>query len=142
MALATLASCSKKDDATPTPAADAQGMSWTVDGSNATTTTAAAQVTSGNIVTLFGATGNTGGVILDVPKTAGTYTITSTSDASATYLVTPSTGASQSYDATTGTLVVSAVSATNISGTFTFTGAASSGTATKALTNGKFNVKL
>jgi Family of unknown function (DUF6252) len=143
MALTTLAACSKKNDATPTPTpTNAEGMSWTVDGNNATATTAAAQATTGNIVTLFGATGNTGGVILDVPKTAGTYSITSTSDASGSYLVTPGTGASQSYDATTGTIVVSSVTATNISGTFTFTGAGSSGSTTKTLTNGKFNVKL
>jgi hypothetical protein len=142
MALATLAACSKKDDATPTPAANPEGMSWTVDGNNVTATTAVSQASTGNLVTLAGATSSTGGVFLDVPKAVGTYPVTSTSDASASYVVTPSTGSSQFYDATTGTIVVSAVSATSISGTFTFTGAGSSGSTTKTLTNGKFNVKL
>ncbi|WP_210517652.1 DUF6252 family protein [Hymenobacter terricola] len=141
MALATLAACSKKDDATPAPAPNPEGMSWTVDGNNVTATTAVSQAASGTLVTLAGATSSTGGVFLDVPKVVGTYPVTSTSDASASYVVTPSTGSSQFYDATTGTIVVSAVSATSISGTFTFTGAGT-GAATKTLTNGKFNVKL
>ncbi|GAB3722520.1 hypothetical protein GCM10027594_03280 [Hymenobacter agri] len=142
LALVSLAACSKKNDATPTPAADTMGMSWTVDGNNVTASTAVSQAVSGNLVTLAGSTGNTGGIFLDVPKTAGTYTITSSSDASASYVVTPSSGSSQFYDATSGTIVVSTVSATSISGTFTFTGTVSGGTATKAITNGKFNVKL
>lgn len=118
------------------------GMSWTVDGSNVTASSAVSQASSGNLVTLAGATGSTGGVFLDVPKTVGSYTITSTSDASASYVVTPASGGSQFYDGTTGTIVVSAVSATNITGTFTFTGTGSSAASTKTITNGKFNVKL
>jgi hypothetical protein len=58
------------------------------------------------------------------------------------WCTTAASGGSQFYDATTGTIVVSTVSATNISGTFTFTGTASSGSTTKTVTNGKFNVKL
>jgi hypothetical protein len=56
------------------------------------------------------------------------------------WCTTAASGGSQFYDATTGTIVVSTVSATNISGTFT--GTASSGSTTKTVTNGKFNVKL
>jgi hypothetical protein len=140
LAFTALAACSKKDDATPTPTTT-EGMSWTLDGNNVTASTAIAQ-TSSSDVTLAGATGSTGGVFLDVPKTVGTYTLTSTSTASASYVLTPTQGSSQFYEATTGSIVVSTVTATAISGTFTFTGTLSGGTATKTLTNGKFNVKL
>lgn len=138
LALTTLAACSsKKDD--PTPAAPTMGMSWAVDGGNVTASSAVAKI-SGNDVTIAGATSNSGGVFIDVPKAAGTYTLTSTSNESATYIVTPATGASQSYDSTSGTVIVTSSSATNIAGTFTFTGTSTSGTTTKTLTNGKFNI--
>jgi hypothetical protein len=136
LAFTALAACSKKEDATPTPA----GMSWTVDG-NSVTATAVAQ-TTGTDVTLAGSTGSTGGIFLDMPKTVGTYPLSSSSTASASYVVTPTQGGSQFYDATSGSIVVSTVTATAITGTFTFTGALSDGTKTKTLTNGKFNVKL
>ncbi|WP_310392321.1 DUF6252 family protein [Hymenobacter sp.] len=138
-AITSLGACSK-DDPKPNPT-DAVGMSWTVDGTNVTANTAVAQA-SGNDVIIGGATSATGGVFLEVPKTAGTYTLTSMSAQSASYVVTPTQGASKIYDSTSGSIVVSSVSATNIIGTFTFTGTESGGTATKTLTNGKFNVKL
>jgi len=140
LAFTSLAACSKKEDATPTPTAT-EGMSWTVDNNNVTTKTATAQV-SGSEVTLTGATGSTGGIFLDVPKTVGTYTLSSTSAASASYIVTPAQGSSQFYEATSGSIVVSTITATAITGTFTFTGALSGGTGTKTLTNGKFNIKF
>jgi hypothetical protein len=140
LAFTSLAACSKKDDASPTPTAT-EGISWTVDNNNVTAATAVAQV-SGSDVTLTGGTSSSGGVFLDVPKTVGTYTLSSTSAASASYVVTPAQGSSQFYDATSGSIVVSTVTATAITGTFTFTGALSGGTATKTLTNGKFNVKF
>lgn len=140
LAFASLAACSKKEDATPTPTAT-EGMSWTVDNNNITANTAVAQV-SGSEVMLSAATGSTGGIFLDMPKTVGTYTLSSTSAASASYVVTPAQGSSQFYDATSGSIVVSTVSATAITGTFTFTGTLSGSTTTKTLTNGKFNVKF
>ena len=143
LALTSLAACSKKDNVTPTPAANPEGMSWTVDGNNVTAVTAVSQA-MGTTLTVVGSTGSTGAastVYLDIPKTAGTYTLTSTSTYSATYAVTPASGSSQFYDSTAGSIVVSSVTATNIVGTFTFTGATSGGT-TKSISNGKFNVKL
>lgn len=140
LAFTSLAACSKKDDATPTPTAT-EGMSWTVDGNDITTATAVSQ-TTGTDVMLAGSTSSSGGVFLDMPKTVGTYTLSSTSAASASYVVTPAQGSSQFYDATSGSIVVSTVTSTAISGTFTFTSKLSGGTATKILTNGKFNVKL
>jgi hypothetical protein len=140
LAFASLAACSKKDDATPTPTAT-EGMSWTIDGSNVTASSAVSQ-TMGTDVTLAGATNATGGVFLDMPKTVGTYTLSSSSAANASYAVTPTQGSTKFYESTSGSIVVSTVTATAISGTFTFTGTLSDGTATKTLTNGKFNVKL
>ena len=143
LALTSLAACSKKDNVTPTPAANPEGMSWTVDGNNVTAVTAVSQA-MGTTLTVVGSTGSTGAastVSLDIPKTAGTYTLTSTSTYGASYAVTPASGSSQFYDSTAGSIVVSSVTATNIVGTFTFTGATSGGT-TKSISNGKFNVKL
>ena len=137
LAFSALAACSKKEEPTPTPAPVTQGMSWTVDGANVTATSALGQALAGSTTLLVaGATGNTGGVFLDVPKTVGTYPLTSTSDAGASLLVNGS-GSTQSFDSTSGTLVVTSVTANNVVGTFTFTG--SNGTATKTVTNGKFN---
>jgi hypothetical protein len=140
LAFTSLAACSKKDDATPTPAAT-EGMSWTLDSSTVTASTAVSQ-TTGTEVMLAGSTGSTGGIFLNMPKTVGTYPLSSTSAASASYVLTPTQGSSQFYDATSGSIVVSTVTATAITGTFTFTGTPSDGTTTKTLTNGKFNVKL
>jgi hypothetical protein len=139
LAFTSLTACSKKDDATPTPAAT-EGMSWTLDGS--TVTASAVSQTTGTDVTIAGSTGSTGGIFLDMPKTVGTYPLSSTSAASASYVLTPTQGSSQFYDATSGSIVVSTVTATAITGTFTFTGTLSDGTTSKTLTNGKFNVKL
>lgn len=142
LAFTSLAACSKKEDATPTPTpAATEGMSWTVDNNNVNADAATAQV-SGSEVIVTGAKGSTGGIFLQVPKTVGTYTLSSTSAASANYIVTPAQGSSQFYDATSGSIVVSTVTATAITGTFTFTGTLSGSTTTKVLTNGKFNVKF
>lgn len=137
LAFSALAACSKKEEPTPTPTPVTQGMSWTVDGANVTATSALGQAFAGSTtLVVAGATGNTGGVFLDVPKTVGTYPLTSTSDAGASLLVNGS-GSTQSFDSTSGTMVVTSVTANNVVGTFTFTG--SNGTATKTVTNGKFN---
>ena len=143
LAFASLSACSKKKDDAPAPT-NPEGMSWTVDGGNVTAATAVSQ-TSGSDITLAGGTGTTGassGIFLEVPKTAGTYTLSSTSNSSASYQVTPASGSTQSYEATTGTIVVSGITATNITGTYTFTGTDVNGTTSKTISNGKFNVKL
>ncbi|MBH8560567.1 DUF6252 family protein [Hymenobacter negativus] len=147
MALATLAACSKKDDATPTPTpAATTGVTYTVDGATVTATTAGATVL-GNQVVVSGVSG-TGtankGVLLTLPKSTGTYTLSATSNEEASYLA--SGNSSDIYDSTSGTIVVTTYSASttsgasNIAGTFTFTGKNSAG-ATKTVTNGTFNVK-
>ena len=67
--------------------------------------------------------------------------------AGATYATGFGTATLQYYDAITGSIVVTTYSASatsgasNIAGTYTFTGQPGSGTATKTLTNGTFDVK-
>ena len=145
LALVSLAACSKKDDANPTPAATT-GVAYTVDGGAVTATTSGATAI-GNQIIVSGASG-TGtankGVLLTVPKATGTYTLSATSNEDATYLA--SGNSSDFYESTSGTIVVSTYAASttagasNIAGTFTFTGKNSAG-ATKTITNGTFNVK-
>ncbi|GAB3849484.1 hypothetical protein GCM10028822_13940 [Hymenobacter terrigena] len=146
LAFASLAACSsKKDDATPTPAATT-GVTYTVDGGAVTATTAGATVL-GNQVVVSGVSGTSTankGVLLTLPKATGTYTLSATSNETASYLA--SGNSSDIYDSTSGSIVVSTYSASttagasNIAGTFTFTGKNSAG-ATKTVTNGTFNVK-
>ncbi|GAB3863629.1 hypothetical protein GCM10028824_00080 [Hymenobacter segetis] len=147
MALATLASCSKKSDDTPAPApAATTGVTYTVDGAAVTATTSGATVV-GTQVIVSGVSG-TGtankGVLLTLPKATGTYTLSATSNEDATYLASGNT--SDFYESTSGSIVVSTYTASatagasNIAGTFTFTGKNSAG-ASKTVTNGTFNVK-
>ena len=137
LAFSALAACSKKEEPTPTPAPVTQGMSWTVDGANVTATSAVGHSIAGHtIMGVTGVTGSTDGMYLYVPKTVGTYPLTSTSGAGASLLVS-SSGSTRSFESTSGSMVVTGVTANNVVGTFTFTG--SSGTATKTVTNGKFN---
>ena len=147
LALTTLAACSKKDDATPAPApAATTGVTYTVDGATTTATTSSATV-FGSQVIVSGVSGigtANKGVLLELPKSTGTFTLTPTSAESASYLA--SGNSSDIYDSTSGTIVVTTYSASttagasNIAGTFTFTGTNSAG-ATKVVTNGTFNVK-
>ena len=145
LAFSFVAACSsKKDDATPAPTT---GVSYTVDGGSVTATTAAAVVLGNNVIVQgVSGTGTANkGVSLTLPKRTGTFTLTDTTTiADATYLA--SGNASDIYGATSGTIVVSTYTASattgasNIAGTYTFTGKNTAG-ASKAVTNGKFNVK-
>jgi hypothetical protein len=147
LAFAAVTSCSDKKKEDPQPAVT-QGMSWTMDGANVTASASTGQVL-GNEVFVSGTTGSgttANSLILTMPKAVGTHAITATSDTGATYQMGTSGSASSTYEATTGSIVVTTYTpsttagASNIVGTFTFTG--SNGSATKTLTNGKFNVKF
>jgi hypothetical protein len=146
-----LAACSsKQDDAKPTTPV---GMSWTVDGMAVSTTTTQSQKSSGTVSIAGTAAGSTAGYVsLEIPNAVGIYTFSPTSTASALYSTpAPSTttvyyaGASTSSGGVTvmggGTIVVTSLTATNVTGTFTFTGVNQSG-ASKAITDGTFNVGL
>ena len=142
LALILLAACSKKDETTPTP-----GISWTVDGSDikvgaiATPVSATIiQLTGYRSVTTSTSTSNTATISLIMPKSIGTYTLSNNKGAaSASY------GDSGTlYLDTTGTITVSSLTATSITGTFSFSGANpfSTPNSTKSITNGQFNVLL
>lgn len=139
---ALFSSCS--DDSDDQPATPAVGVSWTVDGSNVTASQVQKTVnaTDIDITAAAGSATSASLISLVVPKTVGTYTINSTSVADADF--TTSTGTTAGfYNATSGTITVTSLTATNIIGTFSFTGTATlSGTGTKTISNGKFNVAL
>lgn len=153
-ALVALGACSsddKKDDPTPTtPTTPTNGFTWTADGTNYASTTVVKSVASGLMALLgqYKAPNNdTYNITLNVPATPGTYAVgtggnfNSLASYSTTIgSTTTSYMASGSYGS--GSVVVTSVTATEIVGTFTFTGEAfAPAGATKAITNGKFNIK-
>jgi hypothetical protein len=150
LALSSLAGCSsKKDDATPTPNNSSPvGVTWTVDGTSITATSIQ-KSTTGNNFEFAGSytvsTTNSKGVDITLPKAVGTYAIpgSGATAVQAIYLAV-GTGAPAAYIATTGTVTVTSLTATNIIGTFSFTGTDSfNGTSTtKSVTNGTFNIAL
>ena len=153
LALTTLAACSssKDDDATPTTPV---GISWTVDGVPVSTTTVQSQKGSSTVSIAGTATSGTTSryLSLEIPNAVGTYAFSSSPLALGTY-TTGSSGNNTVYYAGTlpsssgqttlgsGTIVVTALTATNITGTFSFTGVGQGG-ATKSITAGTFNVGL
>ena len=148
-----LGACAKKDD-NPTPTPANSSISWTVD--NASYTSASADVTvQGTDMLLTGiasAPGSTNNAInLIVPAATGTYNLAG-APANANYLLSYSINSSSANPTTyiassllgngTGVVTVTTYSATEVMGTFSFTGSSSSGsTGTKVITNGKFSVK-
>ncbi|MFC6225722.1 DUF6252 family protein [Hymenobacter artigasi] len=153
VALASVSACSSSSapGADPTPA---RGLAWTVDGAAMSTTTVQSQ-TGSNTVSVAGTVtnGSTSNYLsLEMPNAVGTYTFSSTARASATYSTNsgttnavyyagalPSSSGQNTIGA--GTIVVTALTATNVTGTFTFTGIGPAG-ASKSITNGTFNVGL
>jgi hypothetical protein len=151
--LTTLAACSssKKDDPTPDPA----GISWTVDGGTVSTTTTQSQQSSG-LISIAGTVANGSAssyLSLQIPNAVGTYTFGTSSLASATYSTTSGTNSVVYYAGPlplstgqtvigSGTIVVTALTATNVKGTFSFTGNSIAYSTSKAITNGTFNVGL
>lgn len=146
LAFSSLVACSKKSDDTPAPAAPAQGMSWTVDGANVTAAVATGIIVSGDLVVAGGSstTNTSNNMLLTVPRRTGTFTMTDTTTVStASYIM----AGGAAYDVTSGNMVVTTYApsttagASNVAGTFTFTGKLIGGTTTKTITNGSFNVK-
>jgi len=148
-----LGACSKKNN-DPAPATTTAGVTWTADNTNYSSTFANASVQGTNLY-LTGVSGVTGGanntVNIVVPAATGTYSIAS-APANANYVMSYNVNASSTsatvYAASnvigsgSGTVVVSGFSATEVSGTFSFTANnASGGTDSKVITNGKFTVK-
>lgn len=153
-----LAACSssKKDDPTPPPPA---GMSWTVDGMAMSAATTQVQKNSSTLYISGTASSGieTSLVSLEMPMAVGTYPFDPTLTASSYYRTStsgPNGNTIQIYvagdpSATTpgtitgsGTIAVTSLSATNVSGTFTFTAINPRGGLSKAVTNGAFNLSL
>jgi Family of unknown function (DUF6252) len=153
LALTTLAACSssKKDEPKPTPTT---GMSWTADGAAQTTATLQSQKFQSSIY-VAGTVPNGNSPLylsLEFPNAVGTYTFSPTAVASATYVTNAgSSGPGMAYYAGTtgfgtvtgaGTIVVTALTATNVQGNFTFTGINANTGASKSITSGTFSVGL
>lgn len=131
-------------------------MSWTVDGAAVSTTSLQSQK-NGTTVSLIGtlnpgSAANARVVTLEFPLAVGNYALGPNSVAGfATYSTSVGSTPTVYYTGInpnaptlvgTGTIVVSALTATNVTGTFTFTGVNTTATASKAITNGTFNVGL
>ena len=146
--LVALASCSKDG---PKPA-DPTRMSWTHYGNNKTATSTDKLVSTTNIA-ISGAVeaGMVGNSIikvavgLTIPQSVGTYQLTATSDARAQYIFSGGGGLpGHIYKAESGTLTVTTLTATNVKGTFDFTGVFvyNGTTDSETITNGKFDFAL
>jgi len=153
LAVASLAACSssKKDDPTPPP----HEMRWTVDGAAVQTASLQSRKDGANLFaigTLDASSTSSSTVTLYFPAAVGTYVLGPNSLASyASYDVSilgSRTGYITGYNPSapalvgSGTIVVTAISATEATGTFTFTGITMAATASKAVTNGSFRVGL
>ncbi|MCB2377154.1 DUF6252 family protein [Hymenobacter sp. BT635] len=151
--VASVACSSSKDD---TPAPAKPGISWTVDNSNLTANSMQLQTSTDAYE--VGAYYNLGAVAsnyisLRIPKAVGTYPFSPTSVAGASYSVLNNSVATAVYYAGAnpigngtvigaGTIVVQEVTASQVTGTFTFTGIDRDTGNTKSLSNGKFVVRL
>ncbi|SDX79393.1 hypothetical protein [Hymenobacter psychrophilus] len=148
-ALLALTACSKRNDAIPQQPVLA---SWTMDGQERTSTNTRAETSFDKVdVYIYQnfMTPNSNGtevtVSLYIPKQIGTYTIGPNSQARANFIdLDTSTGVNkESYTAEAGSITISTLTATSVSGTFTLTGTGYlNKQLTKSLTNGKFTAAL
>lgn len=148
LALTSLAACSsKKDDPAAAPATTPAGVTWTVDGNNVTATNIQKGPSGSNFEfagSYTTSSTNSSGVDITLPKVVGTYAVpgTGTNAIIAAYVAITPTTTPAIYLGTSGTVTVTSVTATNIIGTFSFTGTSTFGgtSTTKSITNGQFNV--
>jgi hypothetical protein len=140
--LAGLAACAKKDNPAPaTPTA----VSWVIDGSTVTVTPVTGQVTGTTVQ--FAASSTSTSIFQGIgfsklPRAAGTYDISGTTQPGYNGPKGFCLVDNSSYDASLGTITISVLTPTSISGTFAFTGTKLFGTATKVVTGGKFTVSF
>lgn len=149
-----LGACSKKgDDPTPTPTptpTTTYATTWTADSKNYSDT-GAATVNSNKLTvsaTQTVSSSESYTILLNVPAAAGNYNLTASGNG-ASYVITvggtttPYT-ASPALSGTSGTVTVATFSATEVTGTFSFTASTLPGsgtTGTKTVSNGKFAIK-
>ncbi|MFD2787665.1 DUF6252 family protein [Hymenobacter rubripertinctus] len=147
--LLALTACSKHNDASPEPPVVA---SWIIDGQERTSILARAEVSNDEVdVYIYqnfagpSSKGSTVTVTLFAPKRVGTYVIGPSSQARAsfTHLDTSTGNNRDSYSAEGGSITISTLTATTISGTFNLTGKGYlNKQSTKSLTGGKFKALL
>ena len=144
LALSSLVACSKKSDDPAVPVTPV-GMSWTADGAAVTAASTQKSVSSTRYTFTgsFASAAGSSSVQLQMPNAAGTYLIAAGGNASALYSASVGTTATL-YASTSGTITVTSVTATNVTGTFDFVGRDAFGgtTNTKTVSNGKFNIVL
>ncbi|OWP64937.1 hypothetical protein CDA63_00850 [Hymenobacter amundsenii] len=126
--------------------------SWVIDGQERTSILTRAEVSNDKVdVYIYqnfagpSAKGSTVTVTLFIPKRAGTYAIGPNSLASGSFIdLDTSTGNNKDgYAADTGSITISTLTATTVSGTFNLTGKGYiNKQSTKSLTNGKFTATL
>lgn len=145
--MVVLGACSKKNEDTPTQTTT-YATTWTADGKNYTATTSNGAVNNGTLIIGASYTVSSSesySLTLGVPAATGTYAIGSSATTTAGYGVTlagTTTGYIAGAGTGSGTVTVTTLSATEIIGTFSFTGmAANASGSTKAITNGKFSIK-
>jgi len=151
-ALLFTGACSKDSSDSTSNTVGSDGMSWTVDGKTETAVlTTGGLNTLGNLplLTVVGKTTNSSAgsmTTLNMGRAVGTHSL----------IYSPTTGYSAAYTASSGTTYIASsgtatittytASATagesHVVGTFTFTGTDPNGSGTKALTNGKFDLKF
>jgi hypothetical protein len=146
--LTSLVACSEKS--TPVAPSIPAGVVWTVDVDNYSTLNIQ-KTSTANTFEFAGSVTRSStdskGIDITFPKAVGTYAIpgSGASAVTAIYVVVgPTAGAGAGYVGTSGTLTVTKLTATNITGTFSFTGVDSHGGpgATKTISNGTFNIAL
>ncbi|MDO7848000.1 DUF6252 family protein [Hymenobacter sp. M29] len=139
LALSFFVACSsKRDDPAPVPVAFS-GMAWKVDYVKTKALSARVQP-SGNYLTISGVGSvGTSSMLLYVPNAVGTYALDGTSPAYASYSAAASN--TQVFSCTSGTIVVSSISATNVTGSFAFKSANYTGDS-RDVTEGVFNVNF
>ncbi|MES2410292.1 MAG: DUF6252 family protein [Bacteroidota bacterium] len=159
LALTTLSSCSSDSDGGVGGGSASLGtLKAKVAGSNFTSMTAATfatkQVAGGSTTVIVQGSDASGKVIqimvMGTTVPAGTYQISDSSiSANASYSeINISTMTSQTWAApyeasgNVGSITISEITETNVKGTFTFTGKNQSGTDTKNVTDGAFNINF
>lgn len=146
LAVASLAACSSSKKEDPTPAT--REISWTADGAFLKTSTLQSQKFPGmlSIAGTVPASTNPTYLALEFPNAVGTYTFSTSSSAAAGYTVNSNVyyaGSSGPGSLTgAGTIVVTTLTATDVTGTFTFTAIDPNTGNSKSITNGKFSVGL
>ncbi|MVM35831.1 hypothetical protein GO755_37795 [Spirosoma sp. HMF4905] len=145
-ALISLSSCSKKSDdsVTPTTTQTQAGFSVKIDGQSYTPDFAYALASSpgtSNYYAIYGLDSKTSDIVaIALPNTVaeGTYTLSNVNFATMTI-------AKEDFSTVnggTGTVTIKTKTATNITGTFSFTAYDVTGTKKRVLTDGTFNVGI